>query len=43
MQKHIFINDRIYRVATFSAATIIIIAGMMWQSRLLPLCSSLFL
>lgn len=37
MRKHIFINDRIYRVATFSAAAIIIIAGMMMAESFITL------
>jgi predicted PurR-regulated permease PerM len=37
MQKHIFINDRIFRVAIFSAATIIIIAGMMMAESFITL------
>ncbi len=37
MQKHIFINDRIFRVALFTAAVIIIIAGMMMAESFITL------
>ncbi len=37
MQKHIFINDRIFRAALFSAAVVIVIAGMMMAESFITL------
>ena len=37
MQKHIFINDRIFRAALFSAAVVVIIAGMMMAESFITL------